>query len=793
MTIIPPASLAALMSGQPIKVWRWLEIEGLPYALGTFARDASWFEPESFLGVARLDRMVAALAGVPRGPSQELDPLEGGNISAASLEFDVVDVDGLVTSLLNLSPAAGALTAEVSKTSTAPLVAGIAPAFGDLLYVGTETWRVTGTSPLQVRRAVCGSEAQEFGAGFPVGTRPYTMANRRVRLYQSITTGDEQPTDAGKWLRYQGIARGLTLGTNRATYKLRVDSLDMELNTVAFDGGAQLTSKPWAGYSWQPPGHADRPGAEDDDGWLDPDSRQSVAEVTDDLSEWFSDGERAVFRIGDEHVAATVHLSGDSQWLDFAARGLGGSEKVSHEAPWTAEEVLAVAAHDVMDPTWLGWASRFSEGGPVFPDHPLAILLQLMMSTGDGTNSAAETGVPGGPYNYDVLPGRWGMSVAASRINISEIERVMLEEPHLRFRGLVSGGTNFVAFARELLRFGGYYFFVDGGGRFCVRKLRPPMPDTESLMELGPAALISGNAPTFDSNWSHAVETLTFKYGWDGSAFRNVAVVRIPDAAIYAKGMARTLTIESKLVAPSLGWQFGGGGGVASWDVDSWLLQRQDFFRMRYGRPLPLVVARTDYRGLRLSIGDIVTLSNVSLPNIAGGTRGVSVVQCEVVGLQTDEASHTVEVSLLVTDYGSEYRYYPLCTVLEAGDIENPGKDEWHVHFSAFERLYADELFADGVFMTMGFAGPSSIRDPSSVGLYELYTADWQHVATLACTLSGDESSLVFETSETLAAGMVLVPSYAGASPLGEAARLWGYHADDSIYVIDLATRLFPL
>lgn len=783
MSFSLPAIATKALAQRNASVSRWIEIEGLPYGFGSAERDASWFSTRP--GEQQMRGVRSALAGIPQMLGSQIDTLNGGAMTSGSVTFNLNDIDGLITAWANIATPEGYLGADFLAASTTPDIQGLGSfTVGDLLYIGSETVEVTATSPLTVARGRFWSVAADYGTGFPVGRAPYTFANRRVRYFNIISPIGYTPTDADKFMRFQGAAKQLSLGTNRAIYDLRVDALDKEIDKQAFTGGGNISVDPvrtlLGRYSRRPSGTS----YDNEEQEIFIVSSWDTGDLTAALEDFralgIADGQYIVLKIENEYVACKAKVivsttTGASlSFLWMSARGLYGTAIEEHKAPLRFREVLAVTEYDADSPEYDQRASFFTYDAamPARADHPLCILLSVLLSTGDGTNSI-----------YDTLPARWGMGVSQELVDVTGIEAAIREDPSIRFRGHVDESTNFIAFARELLKFSGYYFFIDNSGVFTIRKLRPPLPENLLGYDAGvldSEIIVSGRAPKWTSNWESAVQDVVFKYGWDGSDFNRVTVFTLSDARIFAKGLARTITIESKIVGPNVGG--GVGGTVDTWNVDSWLLQRVDYFRTRYGKPTPLLEIAVDMRGLTISVGDVVRVTNLSTPNIYGA-RGISAGHGEVVAVIPEETSHTMRLMvLMVPAEFTQYRYFVPSVQLFTGHWSWDGYSECDFDIDPCLQTFTPEMTdpLNGVFNTQA----NQPQAPGGYGTWDLYDADWNlYMRAVDVSSNGDGTfhlsiagSPDFVGTEILTNDMVLVPNYVAGDGDGDLWYKFAWH-----------------
>lgn len=693
----------------------WIEIEGIPYAYGDFYQTASWFTSrgtatDRFLGIRK------SLKEIPGGITQTIDTLQGGVLSSAQVQFKLVDIDGQPTAWTNLdTPSTSLLTAvAVGDTSITPVDAGTFNA-GDYCYIGTETIKIGAIAAgvfTGCTRGCFRSTPQAFGAGFPVGTVPNCMAGRRVWFNQvcdprytnpdSIVPGGGYGDDA-KIVRFSGLLQSFETDSNDPNvYVLSATSLEKELDRDCFAVLKRMTAL--SEIKEQTPTGTG--------------ITYLVAVKFD--SNTYAVNDKILCRVEDEIMCLQVY---DVSWFPrctFLGRGLCGTKQAHHDIGVEINEIIPVIEQRASG-SYMEQTSKFSSTptavSPLHADHPIIILLQILLSTGSGTNTD-------GSRNYDVLPKDWGMGLSYKRVNFTEILAAAQEQPALRFGGVVEKPENFVAFMRELLVFAGYYFNVTLGDQLTIRKLRPPLPGA-STKAINNGTRIRGNFSSWAANWQGAIRELTFKFGYDivSTTYKRVVVQLLSNANVYSKGLARGLEFTSRFIYPG-GTGIPGEPPFKGFDVDAWLLDRSDFYNLRYSKPPPIVVIRVDFSFLGTEVGDLVTVTHALLPNVAGGARGLTASVAEVIGKAIDDGSKTIELTLLMTGYSlGQYRYIAPSLKL------NPG--HWSVaagvlHLTNIDTFNDYSSFPDDDGNYFDGSGASQLLWPTGRGL-KLWSSDFQN------------------------------------------------------------------
>lgn len=679
-----PSAASAALAARSILVGSWLEIEGIPYAYGTFTAAGSWFSARSallqFLGVK------PQLLSLPKLVAQTIDTLKGGNLSTGQAVFEILDKDAQPTYWTSLSSGSFSIANAVTAAATSwNMVNAGGINVGDYLYAGTETVQVTAkfVNTITVTRGMFRSTPQAFPSLFPVSAFPYAMANRRCWFYQVfdassrvVGTWSSLTLDASKVLRFAGQLTSYHLKDNDpASYVLTAESVDREMNRPAFrnlrqfrlsgtsikDGlnsGAQPCQvSGWPGYS---PNY--------DTLW------------NFDASD-FTLNEKLLLMIDDELFVGEITSMTPAK-CRLLARAMYGTKADVHKEGAIVREIVPVVAHSNQTTSgqnahWAELISKFNAiplyPGDVGADHPVILALTVLCSTGLGTNFDPVY------RNCDRLPAEWGMGISHTRIDWAVCEAAAREEPALRFTGTITEPMNAVEFVRQLLTFAGYYFTVATGDLLTIRRLRPPLPD-QTTRAITNSNRIRNHFPTWDANWSGAIRQLHFKYGYDilSGKHKRVAIFTLNDADIFSKGLAKTVELETRLVYP-------GGSGIPgdivtrAFDVDMWLLQRAEYYRTRYGRPPPIIKERVDYSFLDVEVGDIVAVTSAILPS--NGARGMASTLGEVIGKDPDDAARVIDLTILMTGELVTAAAY-IAPSITAGDDGNSLVDlgsEWRI------------------------------------------------------------------------------------------------------------------
>lgn len=272
----------------------------------------------------------------------------------------------------------------------------------------------------------------------------------------------------------------------------------------------------------------------------------------------------------------------------------------------------------------------------VFQDNAVNIALQLLTSTGTGTN---------GPY--DVLPFTSGLAVPTGLgtfmpgkqfIDVARFEKQRDQWlGGMTFRFEESDAVEGKQFLeQQIYTFINSYPYVDNLGRLALKTYTPPLPTVDL------AFLTDDNlegAPTWQGNlferyFFNEVD-LSFDFDWLTGKFIDRELAE--DATSQSKfGLVSTRTMESRGLRTAV-------IGQAKIDV---IVNR---FLRRFSNPTPVIKARVFFSQSLVEVADVVALTTAHLPNTRNGRLGVSAVPMEVIERNPDFVRGSVDLMLLST------------------------------------------------------------------------------------------------------------------------------------------------
>ncbi len=282
----------------------------------------------------------------------------------------------------------------------------------------------------------------------------------------------------------------------------------------------------------------------------------------------------------------------------------------------------------------------------VLQGNPFDIALQILTSTGNGTN---------GPY--DVLPANAGLAIDQSLVDIAgyETERdnwlsgwvFRFEE----YRSVV--GKQFLE--QQIYTFCNAYPVLNNQGQLSIKVYTPPLPNQQAPaltdLQLAEPPTFQGNV--FSQNFYNEVQfTWDYDFLEDLTGVLNYSSSGPYDSVAYFEdetsqnifGVATTETWISR--------------GVRTAYLGLPQIQQiaQNFLK-RFAVPSPIITAKVFYETRLLEQGDIVPLSSAKLPNLGTGKLGVQDRLMEIIGITPDYMNGVQTLMLLDTgvSYGKKY------------------------------------------------------------------------------------------------------------------------------------------
>ena len=323
-------------------------------------------------------------------------------------------------------------------------------------------------------------------------------------------------------------------------------------------------------------------------------------------------------------------------------------------------------------------ADAHSNGGTIsnfiyLYGNPLTIALQILLSTGTGTN---------GPY--DVLPANAGLGIDKSLVNVAQFETMRarwIANWVFQFEEFKSvAGKQFLE--EQIYTFCNAYPTIDNNGLLSINVYGPPLPNqiNQTLTDAQLAA-----PPTFTGNVfsTYFFNEVDFSYDYNfladiTNATQNSSTGPYDSRTLYEDANSQAIFNQ----AATKTWQ---ARGVRTLALGVALINRiPQRFLKRFAVPSPILSARVFYETRLLQQADIVPMTSAKVPNLATGKIGIQNKMLEILGIQPDFINGCQTLTLLDTGYSYGRKYGAISPSPQA-PINFP---VWSAATSA-QRLYA--------------------------------------------------------------------------------------------------------
>lgn len=221
--------------------------------------------------------------------------------------------------------------------------------------------------------------------------------------------------------------------------------------------------------------------------------------------------------------------------------------------------------------------------------NPLTIALQILLSTGNGTN---------GPY--DVLAKENGLGIPQTLVDVDEIEDLR----DTSFSGIT---MSFSITGRETAR-----SFLENE-IYAVLNIYPITTQTGQLtlrshsLTAGASVLTLTHDDFIIKSWSFGdrltINHVIFEYGWNGTEFTETLEAEVV-ASIEKYGAKQAKVVSSK-------------GLPANAASASFLTARANEILERYSDPPPVIEIEAQFRNHHVEPGDLLSVTSAFLPNVS--------------------------------------------------------------------------------------------------------------------------------------------------------------------------------
>ena len=320
-------------------------------------------------------------------------------------------------------------------------------------------------------------------------------------------------------------------------------------------------------------------------------------------------------------------------------------------------------------------------------NNPLTVLLQLLMSTGDGTNG-----------EFDTLPDGWGLGFDSDMVDVDGIKLLrdthfpttkvdfVLHEP-VSLRELVE---------KNLYRFLQIFPFETTDGKYSLAHLlvedEARELDDGSLFEMDGDHVKARGLPDWTSG-SPPVTKVKVKYNKDpvGDNFYGSLEINFKRSQSNYQELGETVAIESGMIYLSKSLvSIIDPADPELPEMISRLLNPMYFRHSRH--PAPRMMVMCPFQdAAEVEIGNVVKFTHPSMPNLRTGLRGLSGEYCQVLGVTPSAMGGEAEFLLWqVGIHDNKYSRKPpsALVVVYAADTPAAGKSTITIQPTWFNLRY---------------------------------------------------------------------------------------------------------
>ncbi len=268
------------------------------------------------------------------------------------------------------------------------------------------------------------------------------------------------------------------------------------------------------------------------------------------------------------------------------------------------------------------------------------ILLQLILSTGNGTNG-----------EYDRYDANWALGLDEDFVNVESIEKVRDnwypgDSAYVKF----NINERIVAktfFEREFFKVFNLYPTIDADGKFNVKVIKPPIFSTDTVQSFDEDTIIG--LPEYDLGFASLKNEFEYHYDYgrlDSGDFGS-SIFYVNSSSVNNRGpgtssySVKSQGIHSTLSPSSL--------SARATDI---IIKRKNQIFQRYSDPPPIKLKfKTFFQNWLSEGGDVVPFTHSKLPNLEAGEKGLSTERMEIINRSPDWKNGTVTFNLLNTGF----------------------------------------------------------------------------------------------------------------------------------------------
>lgn len=274
----------------------------------------------------------------------------------------------------------------------------------------------------------------------------------------------------------------------------------------------------------------------------------------------------------------------------------------------------------------------------VFQEHPLAVALKVLTSTGEGTNG-----------DYDTLPFHWALGIDEALVDVSKWESEGADwlkfnpTDHTlgyQFRFIYDEEAEAKKFIEEeILKPLNAYPLVSADGSLSIKAFSPPVPFVE-LPRLDEKVL---QVKSMGGGLTAVINVVLFEYDYDFIGQQYLRNVEYSDGeSISEQGQSETFKVTSRGIRTDL-------NGTAI------IAERWARIKQRFSRPVPTIPVKAFYSKHLLEAGELVNFSHANLPDMTAGQRGAAEKIVELVNKGLDLQAGAVNYEMMMTSFGKRY------------------------------------------------------------------------------------------------------------------------------------------
>lgn len=276
----------------------------------------------------------------------------------------------------------------------------------------------------------------------------------------------------------------------------------------------------------------------------------------------------------------------------------------------------------------------------LFQGNPVDIMLQIIMSTGTGTNYS------GSGTNYDVFPSSQGIGVSPSMVNVTNFQNQKNRFiSWMYFSNYFSDQVTALKFFQEhIFRQAQLYIFTNKSGQLDLSMAYYPLP------QVNPITIDNSNVkgiPVFNSNLQTGNDFYNEVFAsWDYQPMSDL----FTNNEMFTQLASQQAYLERSVLSVDCKFVFSVNGGQK-------IINRMiNIMMQRTKNPLPIIQCDCFAQLQPINVGDKVLLNHPQVPNLLTGKLGGSYI-CEVVGSSPDYVNDIVHLTLYAIGLSSNKRY----------------------------------------------------------------------------------------------------------------------------------------